>query len=464
PRTEAHTVFAPNAPLAREASALMRVSDIAGLIQSLYRARGDRRKAIEAELFGLMFELIPADRAALVLRDPFSGEVEPLGGFDRDSATGPIALDRTIGENVFAEGKAIKSGSGENWIAAPIPGAPGGDAPAGFLWLAAAGSSRRFMDSDLQMMTALAGIAGLALDNARHVERLESENQQLRSEMNIEHSMIGDSPAMQKVLRFVARVAPGNSTVLIRGESGTGKELVARAIHRNSSRAEKPFVAINCAAITETLLESELFGYEKGAFTGAFGQKKGKIESADGGTLFLDEIGELAPALQAKLLRVLQEHEFERVGGTRTIRVDLRLIAATNRDLEAAIKEARFRADLYYRLNVVAIDIPPLRERRDDIPQLAAWFAEKFSRDAGRRVTGLNRQARNYVMNYSWPGNVRELENAIERAVVLGSTDLICPDDLPDAVLESGPPSESSGRYHDALKQTKKKLIQDALE
>jgi Nif-specific regulatory protein len=441
----------------------MRVSEIAGLVQSLYRARGERRKPIEASLFGLIFELVPSDRGALVLRDPFSGELEPLGGFDRDPTPGPIALDPTIGETVFLEGKAIRGGPGENWIAAPIPGSPGSEAPAGFLWLAAASSSRRFIDSDLQMMTALAGIAGLALDNARHFERLESENQQLRSEMNIEHSMIGDSPAMQKVLHFIGRVAPGNSTVLIRGESGTGKELVARAIHRNSARADKPFVAINCAAIAESLLESELFGYEKGAFTGAFGQKKGRIEAADGGTLFLDEIGELAPALQAKLLRVLQEHEFERVGGTRPIRVDLRLIAATNRDLEAAMKEARFRTDLYYRLNVVSIDIPPLRERRDDIPQLAAWFAEKFSREAGRRVTGLSRQARNYVMNYSWPGNVRELENAIERAVVLGSSELICPDDLPDAVLEAAP-SESSGRYHDALKQTKKKLIQDALE
>jgi transcriptional regulator with GAF, ATPase, and Fis domain len=465
-RTEAHTVFAPNAPLAREASALMRVSEIARLIQSLYRARGDERKPRESELFGVIFELIPSDRGAVVLRDQFSGEPEPLAGFDRNpSAHGPIMLDPAVAEGVFEAGRAIIGGGGEeSWIAAPIVGLSDADEPCGFLWLAASGASRRFIDSDLQMITALAGIVWLALDNARHVEALESENQQLRSERNIEHSMIGDSPGMQKVLRFVARVAKGNSTVLIRGESGTGKELVARAIHRNSPRADKSFIAINCAAITETLLESELFGYEKGAFTGAYTQKKGKIEASDGGTLFLDEIGEMAPPLQAKLLRVLQEHEFERVGGTRTVRVDLRLIAATNRDLEAAIREAHFRSDLFYRLNVVSIDVPPLRERRDDIPQLAAWFAEKFGRAAGRKVTGLSREARSHVMNYSWPGNVRELENAMERAVVLGSSDVITLDDLPDAVLESGPSAASSGKYHDELKQTKKRLIQDALE
>src|SRR5581483_9060749 len=437
-----------------EASALMRVSEVARLTQALYLARG-ARKPMETNLFRLIFDLIPSDRGALVLRDPFTGDLAPLGGFDRRPSSGPIALDAALAETVCAEGKAIIGGGVEDsWIAAPIPGPNGQDVPAGFLWLAARGSSRRFLDSDLQMISALGDIAGLALDTARHVEALESENLQLRSEMNIEHSMIGDSPAMQKVLRFIGRVAPGNSTVLIRGESGTGKELVARAIHRNSARADKPFVAINCAALTETLLESELFGYEKGAFTGAFAQKKGKIESADGGTLFLDEIGELAPALQAKLLRVLQEHEFERVGGTRTVHADLRLITATNRDLEAAIREGRFRSDLFYRLNVVSLDVPALRERRDDIPLLAAWFAEKFSRTAGRRVTGISREARKCLCNYSWPGNVRELENAIERAVVLGSSDTILPDDLPESIVETGPSSESAGAYHDALQQT----------
>ena len=207
-------------------------------------------------------------------------------------------------------------------------------------------------------MTAVAGIASLAFDNVQHWEKLRQENQELRAEIELEHNMVGGSPAMRKVFDFIRRVAPTDSTVLVQGESGTGKELVAHAIHRNSPRAEQPFVAINCAAIAETLLESELFGHEKGAFTGAAAQKKGKVEVAEGGTLFLDEIGELAPGLQAKLLRVLQEREFERLGGTRPIKLNIRLIAATNRSLPEAVKAGTFRNDLYYRLNVVTLNMP----------------------------------------------------------------------------------------------------------
>jgi Nif-specific regulatory protein len=275
---------------------------------------------------------------------------------------------------------------------------------------------------------------------------------------------------MRDVYRRIARVAPIDSTVLIRGESGTGKELVARAIHRNSPRAEKPFVAINCAAITETLLESELFGHEKGAFTGAIAQKKGKIETAEGGTLFLDEIGELSLALQAKLLRVLQDRAFDRVGGTRRITVDFRLVAATNRDLEVAIDTGAFRRDLYYRLNVVALTMPPLRERRDDIPLLAGWFVRRHGDNARRPISGLSAEAVACLTAYDWPGNVRELENAIEHAVVLGATLLILPEDLPDAIAEADTSSsvEAGGsatlRFHDAIKQTKKDLILRAVE
>src|SRR5581483_5626012 len=262
------------------------------------------------------------------------------------------------------------------------------------------------------------------------------------------------------------RVAPKESTVLVFGESGTGKELVARAIHRNSGRSKKPFVAINCAALADTLLESELFGHEKGAFTGAIAQKKGKLEIGEGGTVFLDEIGELAPLLQAKLLRVLQEREFERVGGTRTIKLDVRLIAATNRDLEQEVKNARFREDLFYRLNVVSIRVPALREHRDDIPLLASYFASKYAQRANRAVLGVSPQARTYLMSYDWPGNVRELENAIERAVVLGSSELILPEDLPEAVLEKAEPVAGAGgnTFHDALRETKKQLILNAFE
>jgi len=240
---------------------------------------------------------------------------------------------------------------------------------------------------------------------------------------------------------------------------------VAYAIHSNSPRADRPFVAINCAAITETLLESELFGYEKGAFTGAVAQKKGRLESAEGGSVFLDEIGELSPALQAKLLRVLQERAFERVGGTRRVAVDFRLIAATNRNLEEAIEQATFRRDLYYRLNVVALVMPPLRERADDIPLLVQYFIRRHSGRVKRRVTGITPAALACLSKYDWPGNIRELENAIERAVVLGSTDQILLEDLPDAVVEAGAqstaavPASTSSQFHDVITQAKKDLI-----
>lgn len=235
------------------------------------------------------------------------------------------------------------------------------------------------------------------------MEWLESENRRLRAEINIEHNMVGESPRMREVYQFIAKVAPTESTVLIRGESGTGKELAARAIHLNSQRKDEPFVAINCAALTETLLESELFGHEKGAFTGAFSQKKGKLEMADGGTLFLDEIAELAPALQAKLLRVLQERQFERVGGTRSIRVDIRLIAATNRELEELEKGGAFRRDLYYRLNVVSITMPPLRARREDIPLLVNYFIARHSQRCRRHVSAMSEEARGFLLQYDWP-------------------------------------------------------------
>lgn len=302
-------------------------------------------------------------------------------------------------------------------------------------------------------------------DGLERLYWLEQENRRLQEQINLEHNMVGESPRMREVYQFIAKAAPAGSTVLIRGESGAGKELVAHAIHRNSSRARMPFVAINCAALTETLLESELFGHEKGAFTGAIAQKKGKLEIAQGGTLFLDEIGEMAPSLQAKLLRVLQEREFERVGGTRVIKADIRLIAATNRELEAAIKEGGFRQDLFYRLNVLALTMPPLRERREDIPLLAAYFAVKYSQECKRPIKGISARARARLLAYDWPGNVRELENVIERAVVLGLTEYILPEDLPEVVLEAGPPADAaSQKLSDLIKEAKKRFILEAIE
>jgi Nif-specific regulatory protein len=274
---------------------------------------------------------------------------------------------------------------------------------------------------------------------------------------------------MREIHRFIARVAATDSTVLIGGESGTGKELVARAIHQNSSRAAQPFIAINCAALTESLLESELFGHERGAFTGAVALKKGKFEMADGGTLFLDEVGELAPALQAKLLRVLQQQEFERVGGTRRIHVDVRILAATNRDLDAAVRAVNFRQDLYFRLNVISVTMPPLRERREDIPLLAAHFAKQFCQKMKRSPMAISEKARAALLRYDWPGNIRELENAIERAVVLGASDSILPEDLPEAVVElaAAAPSgsvSSPGNYQAAVVEAKQRVVREALE
>src|SRR6187455_261019 len=242
--------------------------------------------------------------------------------------------------------------------------------------------------------------------------------------------IIGASGPLEKVLSVVRKVAKSNTTVLVRGETGTGKELIAGAIHHNSHRAARNFIKVNCAALQENLLESELFGHEKGAFTGADKQRIGRFEQADGGTLFLDEIGDMSPSTQAKILRVLQEHEFERLGGTRTLRVDVRLIAATNRDLPAMVESGAFREDLYYRLNVVTIEMPSLRERKDDIAPLAAFFIKRFGGELKKKIDGLDPDAVKLLMRYNWPGNIRELENSIERAMLLTEADQITADDL----------------------------------
>jgi DNA-binding NtrC family response regulator len=242
--------------------------------------------------------------------------------------------------------------------------------------------------------------------------------------------IIGSSGALEKVLAVVRKVAKSNTTVLVRGETGTGKELIAGAVHHNSHRAARNFVKVNCAALQENLLESELFGHEKGAFTGADKQRIGRFEQADGGTLFLDEIGDMSPNTQAKILRVLQEHEFERLGGTRTIKVDVRLIAATNRDLPSMVEAGQFREDLYYRLNVVTMEMPPLRERKDDIAALSNFFIRRFSGELKKKIQGLEPEALKLLMRYQWPGNIRELENAIERAMLLAEGTHIAVDDL----------------------------------
>ena len=272
--------------------------------------------------------------------------------------------------------------------------------------------------------------------------------------------LIGDSAPMVELAKSIEKAAPTNSTVLIQGESGTGKELVAHAIVSKSNRSKGPFVALNCAGLPETLLESELFGHEKGAFTSADRQKKGKFELADGGTLFLDEVGELTPTAQAKLLRVLQEHEIDRLGGTRPIPIDIRLIVATNRDLQKWIATGRFREDLYYRLNVFSLRTPPLRERREDIPALAHHFAVKYGQETSRIVRGVSPEVLSMFEKHHWPGNVRELENIIHRAVLEGETDMVRLEDLPSdfSRVTTQQFRTNVGNYYKVMDETARQL------
>ncbi len=280
----------------------------------------------------------------------------------------------------------------------------------------------------------------IIIEKALEVRQLRRENKTLKQELQSRYGferIVGSSESMQRVFRLIERVANTDSTVLITGESGTGKERIAHAIHYSSDRRDGPFVPVNCAAIPEELLESELFGHEKGAFTHAIRTRIGRFELANKGTIFLDEIGEMSPSLQVKLLRVLQERKFERVGGVKTIQVDIRILAATNIDLEQAVKEGRFREDLFYRLNVIPINVPPLRERRSDIPLLIAHFMKKFTRNQKSAVRGIENDAMECLLNYEWPGNVRELENIIERMVILANGPKITVKDLPERILES---------------------------
>jgi DNA-binding NtrC family response regulator len=310
----------------------------------------------------------------------------------------------------------------------------------------------------------LALVVGKELD----ASRLREENRSLREALGRRYqyeNIVARSEKMQAVLALVERVAPTNATVLIGGESGVGKDLVARAIHQHSHRAAGPFVKINSTAIPETLLESELFGYEKGAFSGATASKPGKFELANKGTLFLDEIGDVPQAIQVKLLRVLQEREFERLGGTKTLKVDVRLIAATNRDLRAALEEGTFREDLYYRLNVVAIDIPPLREHKEDIPDLARFFLEKFSRESNGPSKRITPAALERLVDFHWPGNVRELENILQRAVALSAGDVIDAADIHFDPVPPRPPAEIAPVLSEGmtLDQWEEEIIREAL-
>lgn len=477
--------------LEREQAFYLRPEDAVPDISGDSRAIGERnallkisttiisiRKSDELQLrlLELTLDVVPAERGAILLADEDCEDFVSCRGWDRLSgADDSIKVSQTISRRVLREVAAIlrndvveNENSGSPSLVAArvssllcVPIVAFGK-PLGVIYLDTSSRVAQFDEAHLRLLTAIAGIAAIAFENARQFALLETENRRLQQEVKLEHQMVGESQSMSEVYETISKVAASPSTVLILGESGTGKELAARAIHLNSERANKPFIAINCATLTENLLESELFGHERGAFTSAIAQKRGKLELADGGTIFLDEVAELSPAVQAKLLRVLQTREFERVGGTRTIKVDVRTIAATNHDLEAALKTGKFREDLYYRLNVVSIPMPPLRERREDIPLLAAYFVAKKSK---RRITGISAEARRLMCAYDWPGNVRQLENAIERAVVMGSTELIEPGDLPKTILENKVTDRRPQKsFREATTEAQRELITKTLQ
>jgi Nif-specific regulatory protein len=467
------------------------LQSLLALINTLGEA--DAMPQLMRALANAALEALPGDRVAILpVEDPGMrsgarvatawrrGFTEPVRCTLHASLVDRVLRDRTavLSNDVITEYKALNpSTNGEKilaLLAAPLLALRH---QVGILYVDASenargGSSATFDELHLQWSLAAGRIAGLAIENLRRRDELASENRQLRQGNRLQWQAIGDSPRMQELYRTLSRVAATESTVLLTGESGTGKELAARAIHAGSPRADNPFVAVNCAVLSESLLESDLFGHEKGSFTSAVSQKKGKFEVADGGTLFLDELGELALPLQAKLLRALQEKAIERVGGTRPIPVNVRLVAATNRDLGKMVAEGRFRADLYYRLNVVRVHLPPLRERIEDVPLLAAYFAEKCAVRARRRVRGISEAAMAVLRAHDWPGNVRELENAIERAVVLGQDEFIQPEDLPQELLEQPPavlPAEGASvgpasPYQDMVREAKRQSVLRAFE
>ena len=460
---------------ARDLSVLLRISTVINRIHSFAE--------MQQRILELIFEAVPADRGAILLLDgPVrNGEPDNVGSvfcLSRDDGSREsFHVGFTVINRVWEEGVGLLSNdvcedpklqaanslrihSVKSLIAAPLVIQ---EKVIGVLYLDS--QQEQFFDERrLEFLTAVANIASAAFENARLFDQLRSDAQRLQATLDSQYKLVGESPAMRTVYQKISKVAASSSTVLLGGESGTGKELAAREIHRRSPRTKRLFVSINCAALTETLFESELFGHERGAFTGAVAQKKGAFELADGGTLFLDEIGEMPIHLQPKLLRAIQEQEFMRVGGTRPIKVDARIIAATNRHIEKMVKEGSFREDLYYRLKVAPIQLPSLRDRREDIPLLAHFFTLKHAEKCGRQVRGLSREARAVMISYDWPGNVRELEHAIEHAITFGSEDLILPEDLPETLHESGSlESLPQTGYHTSLKEAKKKIVLNAL-
>jgi DNA-binding NtrC family response regulator len=417
---------------------------------------------IQSRILDLIFQVIPAERAAILMaghdQNRFvSAAYRRIGSLSSE----PFPVDEAMTRKVLLDGDPIDNLE-RGILCRPMTAF---DAKVGVLYLVFATSGYScFNPAHLSMLRSIAGFAAVALEHARYVEWLEGENQRLKEVIHTEHGMIGRSEKMREVYDFINRAGPTDRTVLILGASGTGKELTAHAIHRNSPRSGKPFIAVNCGAFTETLLESELFGHEKGSFTGALSQRKGLFELADGGTMFLDEIGELPISMQSALLRVLQDGEFKRLGGSRWIRVNVRIVAATNRNLDQAIREKRFREDLFFRVNVLEVEMPALCDRREDIPPLAAHFIKKYgyirTNSGMPEVLGITAEAHHLLAVYAWPGNIRELEHAIERAISLGVSEYILPEDLPRSLRTKHFDGGEIGTYDAELDAFRKALFE----
>ncbi len=442
--------MSPAPKAVRELRALYRVSQAVNASLDLGEIV-DRVLAILAEDLGMQ-------RGTLAILDPETGElaIEAAHGLSaREKSRGrykvgegvmgrvletgePMVIPRIGDEPLFLDRTGARRDLDRSQVAFLCVPVLAGGVPVGVLSADRLSEDGEALEEDLRLLATVAGVVAQAVRIRMMVRqdkaRLADENRQLRRALEGAFrldNMVGTSAAMQAVYEQVHLVAKSRATVLITGESGTGKELVAKALHYNSDRRDQPFVRLSCASLPETLLESELFGHEKGAFTGAVRQQVGRFELADGGTIFLDEVGEIPLGLQVKLLRVLQEREFERVGGRQSLQVDVRVVAATHRNLAGEVREGRFREDLYYRLNVVPIHLPPLRERREDVPLLAHHFLQKYCRENGKEIQGFTPEAVALLTRYGWPGNVRELENTVERGVVLGRGEVIGAADLP---------------------------------
>lgn len=401
-------------------------NELLSTLRRFARAIRDHRRdpaAVRETLIEFIFDITPADRAAILSITGSINPFEPMGRH-RNQESRPVRVKKTIVDQVNKSGIPVMS----RWMMClPMQAF---HMQLGVIYIQHSDGRKRLNLKHLELLLGISSVAAIATEHATQVNVLEMQKLLLQEDLEIRTELIGTSARMAELKAWISKAAAVDSTVLIHGETGTGKELVARSIHQTSKRSAGAFVTVNCGAIPETMLESELFGHEKGAFTNAIAQKKGKFEIANGGTIFLDEIGELKLDMQVKLLRVLQEREIERVGGTKPIKLNVRILSATNKDLKKAVAAGTFRQDLYYRLNVMEVETPPLRDHREDIFVLAHHFLARYTGEMNKSVLAISEAAERMLENYDWPGNVRELQNVIERAVAVTTTDALLPENL----------------------------------